>query len=304
MFPLRTACETLAPIRSYRKIGSPADPAQAGSFGRQKLQIKTTNHPYKINQFNFRMLNDESQMTNGFTEHLALPFVIRHSSFEIHSVVLLHSTFNLLHSMVSGVYSACVPTCSVENPGDIFVMRAQKVLARDFQFYFPDLDNIILVECHEDESVTIRASKNNVPDERKIFFIRKLATEGFIPDHFELFLGSTDGSQGVLWIKDYSWLKETQVAATQKTCRCMKRALVAACVLWLAMMRILLVSDHKSETANPGAKTPRAASLIAGQPLAELQSQHQPVARAHATGNPPLGAAVLEKHRAENLDQN
>jgi hypothetical protein len=182
-------------------------------------------------------------------------------------------------------------------------MRAQKVLARDFQFYFADLDNIILVECHEDESVTIRASKNNVPDERKISFIRKLAAEGFIPDDYQWFSGPTDGSNGLRWIKDYSWLKQTQKSANRRSNRAMAKILTAACVLWLAMMRILLVSNDQSTRAQVSTKPPRMMSLVPGQPLAELESQHQTIADHHAAGNPPLSTSVLEKHRADKLDQ-
>lgn len=132
-------------------------------------------------------------------------------------------------------------------------MRAQKVLAKHFQFYFSDLDNIVLVECGEDESVTVRASKNNVSEQRKIFFIRKLATEGFIPDNYQWFSGSTNGSNGVLWIKDYSWLK-THKVSNNRTNRIMRRLLVASCLLWISMMRVLVVSHDT--TAKPEGKTP------------------------------------------------
>jgi len=135
-------------------------------------------------------------------------------------------------------------------------MRTQKVLAKDFQFYFPDLDNIILVECHEDESLTVRASKNNVPEERKTFFIRKLAAEGFIPDEYQWFSGSTDGSNGVLWIKDYSWLKTHQISS-RPTNHIMRRCLVASCVLWIAMMRVLLVSNPNNTAEKSPSKTRR-----------------------------------------------
>jgi len=132
-------------------------------------------------------------------------------------------------------------------------MRAQKVLAKEFQFYFQDLDNIILVECHENETVTVRASRNNVAEERKVFFIRKLAAEGFISDDYQWFSGPTDGSKGVLWIKDYSWLK-THKPSARRTNRIMCSLLVAGCILWIAMMRVLIVSHDN--TAKLKAKTP------------------------------------------------
>jgi len=127
-------------------------------------------------------------------------------------------------------------------------MRAQKVLAKDFQFYLSDLDNIVLVECHEDETVTVRATKNNCSQERQISFIRKLAAEGFLPDEYQWFSGATDGSNGVRWIKDLSWLK-IEPAVQKPSHRFMKRLFIAACVLWIAMMRVLLVSHDPKATA-------------------------------------------------------
>ena len=129
-------------------------------------------------------------------------------------------------------------------------MRAQKVLAKDFQFYFPDLDNIILVETQEDESVTIRVTRDNCSERRKIFFIRKLAAEGFIPDQYQWFSGATDGSSGVLWIKDYSWLKRWPVV-TRTSNRFMRRLLVAACIFWIAIMRVLFVSNQPERARDP-----------------------------------------------------
>ena len=152
-------------------------------------------------------------------------------------------------------------------------MRAQKVLAKDFQFYFPDLDNILLVECHEDESITIRSTKNNVSDRRKVFFIRKLAAEGFIPDQYQWFSGATDGSNGALWIKDYSWLTR-RPRVTPQSKAFMRRLLVASCVLWIAMMRVLLVSHENADGLQ--AETPHEA-VMPGR----LASQAQPV-------SPPL----------------
>jgi hypothetical protein len=153
-------------------------------------------------------------------------------------------------------------------------MRAQKVLAKDFQFYISDLDNIVLVECHEDETVTVRATKNNCPQERQISFIRKLAAEGFLPDEYQWFSGATDGSNGVRWIKDLSWLK-IEPAVKKHSHRFMKRLFLAACVLWIAMMRILLVSHDDKAAAKlpaekvraPAAASPQNANIIAESPV-------------------------------------
>jgi hypothetical protein len=149
-------------------------------------------------------------------------------------------------------------------------MRAQKVLAKDFQFYLSDLDNIILVECHEDETVTVRATKNNCSQERKTSFIRQLAAEGFLPDNYQWFSGATDGSNGVHWIKDLSWLK-IQPMVRKRSNRFMKRLIIAACVLWVAMMRVLLVPHDKEAAAKLPAPTMRA-DAAAGSKNAKIIS--------------------------------
>ena len=121
-------------------------------------------------------------------------------------------------------------------------MREQKVLAKEFEFYFPDLDNNVLVESHEDESVTIRSTRNNFSEKRKMLFIRELAAEGFIPDSYQWFSDSASGYHQVTWIKDYSWLK-LHPAVTRRANRFMRWLLVASCILLFAMMRVLIVSD-------------------------------------------------------------
>jgi hypothetical protein len=165
-------------------------------------------------------------------------------------------------------------------------MRAQKVLPKEFQFYLPDLDNIILVECHEEDTVTIRVTKNNIPEQRKILFVRRLAAEGFIPDQYEWYCGSTDSSNGITWIKDLSWLEIPKVI-TRRSRAFVCRLLVAACVLWGCMMRVLLVSDdstnkltQQNRTGNVVPTNPTLApqarflSLVPGEPLPELQGKH------------------------------
>lgn len=118
-------------------------------------------------------------------------------------------------------------------------MRAQKVAPRKFEFYFPELDNLILVENLEDGGVRIRATQDNFSDQRKSFFIRQLAAEGFIPDIFQWWNG---GGAGLTWIIDRSWLKLPAVW-TRRARKFMVKLLVFGGVLWLAMMRVLYVSQ-------------------------------------------------------------
>ncbi len=128
-------------------------------------------------------------------------------------------------------------------------MQGQKVTDYEFEFYFPDLDNLLLVQCAEDGAVTIRSTRNNVSESRKLSFIRQLAAEGFIPDTYQWFPGTTDGSLGLKWVVDCSWLKIPSVVVHRSN-RFIRRALLAGCALWLGMMGILLVSA-KARKAMP-----------------------------------------------------
>src|SRR5690242_10422697 len=134
-------------------------------------------------------------------------------------------------------------------------MREQKVLAKDFEFYFPDLDNMMLVECLEDGSVRIRVTKNNISEKRKVAFIRELAAEGFIPEYYQWFSGSAVGSLGVTWVKDYSWVK-IPTTVIRRSKRFMFTLLVGAGILWVAMMRVVFVSSPSLIAGNPAAKNP------------------------------------------------
>lgn len=150
-------------------------------------------------------------------------------------------------------------------------MRSQKVRSKEFQFYFPDLDNIVLVNCHTDGTVTVRVTKGNFTEERKLTFIRRLAAEGFIPDEYQQFSGSVDESNGIRWIKDLSWLKISP-AVTHRCNRFMGKLLLAAVLILIAMIRVLLVSHP---TAAAGKTVPRAvpSAVIANSLSAETSDE-------------------------------
>jgi hypothetical protein len=79
-------------------------------------------------------------------------------------------------------------------------MRTQIAVPERFELYLPDLDNHLLIENSEG-GVVISATRDNVSDKRKTFFIRYLAAEGYIPDRYEWFPEpSEDGFFGVKWI--------------------------------------------------------------------------------------------------------
>jgi hypothetical protein len=75
------------------------------------------------------------------------------------------------------------------------------------EFCFPYLDTLVRVEV-VDEFVTIRATRDTFSPLRKDYFIRNLASEGFIPDHFRWATpsGPETAYGRIHWIVDYSWL--------------------------------------------------------------------------------------------------
>ena len=134
-------------------------------------------------------------------------------------------------------------------------MRAQKVVPRKFEFYLAELDNLILVENLEDGGVVVRATRDNVSDQRKMFFIRELANEGFIPDLFQWWNGD---ACGLTWRVDRSWLSIPSLWR-RRARKFMVKLLVLGGVLWLAAMRLVYVSQpgYSHGVTSPAAKAPQ-----------------------------------------------
>jgi hypothetical protein len=121
-------------------------------------------------------------------------------------------------------------------------MNASVVPARA-EFFFRKPDNMILVENAGGE-VTIRAAQDNFSARRKALFIRELAIEGFIPDHFQWFTDSDlTGLFGIKWIIDSSWCRVSPMQ--QKRSRgWLIRMYVWGSLSWLSVMGIVLKLAH------------------------------------------------------------
>ena len=95
--------------------------------------------------------------------------------------------------------------------------------------------NLIVVENSED-SVVIRAARDNFSERKKVCFIRYLAAEGFISDEFQGF--GKSGSRrttSISWVVDRDPLK-CEPAQLKRADRFMIQLFVSASVLWLALM--------------------------------------------------------------------
>src|SRR5258708_984500 len=114
-------------------------------------------------------------------------------------------------------------------------MRSLADSPRQHEFYFPRFDNLILVE-NRPEGVIIRATRDNFSEQRKLFFIRELAAEGFIPDSYSWFSSSAvDTFLSVRWVIDRSWVG-LHPKMTRRTNRCMRRVLLGVSLFWVGLM--------------------------------------------------------------------
>lgn len=108
-----------------------------------------------------------------------------------------------------------------------------------FEFYFPVLDTLVLVE-ELDGAVVVRATRDTFSERRKHCFIRELAAEGFIPDSYRWFsLAGAESYRGVRWLVDISWVKLSE-AVTVRARRFMMRLFLSASLLSVAIMAALL----------------------------------------------------------------
>lgn len=102
-----------------------------------------------------------------------------------------------------------------------------------YEFYYNCPENLIRVEVMED-SVLIRATKDNFSEIRKDLFIKWLAKEGFISDSFQ-FTNVNNVYGGVQWIVDSSWVEVPREAVAISNRR-HKILFIGAVILWAIVM--------------------------------------------------------------------
>jgi hypothetical protein len=98
--------------------------------------------------------------------------------------------------------------------------------------------NLIVVENSED-SVVIRAARDNFSERKKVCFIRYLAAEGFISDEFQGF-----GKSGSRRTTSISWDQDPlkcEPARLRRADRLMIQLFISASALWLALMVFALL---------------------------------------------------------------
>lgn len=119
-------------------------------------------------------------------------------------------------------------------------MKTTLTQPRCFEFGFPYLDTLVLVEDYGD-SVDIRATRDTFSDRRKTAFIRELAAEGFIDDSYQWFtLAGPESYFGVRWRVDFSWLQLPAVVLARAR-RFMVRLLLGGFLLWATLIACLVL---------------------------------------------------------------
>ena len=118
-------------------------------------------------------------------------------------------------------------------------MNATALPPRRFEFGFPHLDTIVLVEDFG-HAVAIRASRDSFTEQRKTAFIRELASEGFIDESFQWFNpAGPDSYYGVRWRVDFSWL-ELPKTLLARVRRLMIGLQIGGFLGWVALLAVFL----------------------------------------------------------------
>lgn len=108
-----------------------------------------------------------------------------------------------------------------------------------FEFSFPKLDTIVLVENLNDR-VVVRVTRDSFSEERKVRFIRELAAEAFIPDCYQWYSG------GGALAANLEWIVENPSVAVPKSAiltarRIMIKLLIGGAILFaLSLMMLFL----------------------------------------------------------------
>jgi len=124
-------------------------------------------------------------------------------------------------------------------------MHTEIALPTRSQLYIPDLDNHILIENNADE-VVISATRDNFSENRKIFFIRHLSAEGYIPDRYKWFSEPAEsGFFGVKWmVRDAEREEKTALRFLRKWLTRRNAVYGGLFLVWLTLF--LLAARHRS----------------------------------------------------------
>lgn len=104
-------------------------------------------------------------------------------------------------------------------------------------------DNLILVENYFNE-VIIRSARDNFSATRKLFFIRYLAAEGYIPARYQRLVEFGEAAaERLTWVVDRSWLTKS-VTNRCTANRFMCGVLCGGILMWLVLIAALFLGSR------------------------------------------------------------
>jgi len=113
-------------------------------------------------------------------------------------------------------------------------MRAGVIFPEQRKLSSANPENLLVIENRPD-NVIIRAARNNFSPQQKAYFIRYLAAEGYIPDHFQWFTDpEMEFHRGIDWIVDRS--AAVDEGPPRRALRQIVRCIFYAALAWLALM--------------------------------------------------------------------
>jgi hypothetical protein len=116
-------------------------------------------------------------------------------------------------------------------------MRAGVVIPEPVKFAVARPANLLSVE-NQGHAVVIRATQNNFSAREKAFFIRYLAAEGFIPDHYQWDATlEADSVLGIQWLVDRS-LAANALAAHRRRLPRILLVILCSSLFWLALLSL------------------------------------------------------------------
>lgn len=106
-----------------------------------------------------------------------------------------------------------------------------------YEFFTQAPENMIRVETRPDGEVHITLAVDNFSEQRRAYFVRELAAEGFIPDHYSYL--SENELLGVKWHLGTEWCT---VAEPQRPVAFLRgRLVVLACFAFWAFFVLAMI---------------------------------------------------------------
>lgn len=91
----------------------------------------------------------------------------------------------------------------------------------------------------------IRAMRDNFSSREKLFFLRYLSAEGYLPDRYEGILWSeSDSDSAVSWIVDRSF-NDSHQAEQRKRLRQVLRLTICSALAWLALVGLAILHSPR-----------------------------------------------------------